>query len=108
MVGALFCLLAFSAAGLASARFFVFAAFAFATETFMALGFLCAVELIGLVERFATGFEPALPGFTGALDRDLPVRAVAPGFSPEIAPAELTGALDRKSTRLNSSHLGIS
>jgi len=48
MVGALFCLLAFSAAGLASARFFAFAAFA--AETFTDFAFLCAVELIGLVE----------------------------------------------------------
>jgi hypothetical protein len=46
MVGALFCLFTFSAAGLASARFFICAAFA--EEAFTALAFLCAVELIGL------------------------------------------------------------
>src|SRR5205814_5640784 len=59
---------------------------------------------VTLAERMDSGMIRRIQQFT---TQNIPVATVA-GLEPKIAAPKMFAARDRKSTRLNSSHLGIS
>src|SRR5207249_5288718 len=58
---------------------------------------------VGMV-RTGSGWTSLFVGYRG----DIAIAAIETGKTPQLSAAALAGALDRKSTRLNSSHVSIS